>query len=200
MFYTYEKRYASKCNFSALLFATKIMLLYYACQRSFVAFLCLARQIQARKTVLKQKSRSTTIKFWMYYNFNYVHVNFQDMFYTYEKRYVSKCNFLASFCDQNYVVYYYGVRSLAIVAFLRLSKSSQKNCSEISKKAGLLPANFGVIYLQLYSCEFSGYVSHLGKKICIEMYFFRVSFCEQNVLLSCNFTFGTSITNQKIQF
>ena len=93
MFHTYENRYASKCNFSALLFATKIMLLYYACQRSFVAFLCLARQIQARKTVLKQKSRSTTIKFWMYYNFNYVHVNFQDMFYTYEKRYVSKCNF-----------------------------------------------------------------------------------------------------------
>ena len=38
------------------------------------------RQVQARKTVLKQKSRSSTTKFWMYYNFSYVPVNFEDMF------------------------------------------------------------------------------------------------------------------------
>ena len=77
------------------------------------------RQIQARKTVLKQKSRSSTTKFWMYYNFSYVHVNFDNMFYTYEKRYVSKCNFSSLyFCNQNCaVVCYYGERSL--VAFSR---------------------------------------------------------------------------------
>ena len=58
-------------------------------------------------------------------------------------------------------------------------------------------------------CELSGYVLHLGKEICIDMYFFRASSCEQNVLLyividgevlSCNFTFGRSVSNQKIQF
>ena len=55
----------------------------------------LTREIQARKTVLKRKSRSSTSKFWMKYNFIFVHAKFQDMFHTKEKSYASKCNFSA---------------------------------------------------------------------------------------------------------
>ena len=93
MFHTQEKSYASKCNFSAL-FSDQIVLYIYG-ERCLAVFSRRASQIQARKTVLKQKSRSSTSKFWMKYNFIFVHAKFQDMFHTQEKSYALKCNFSA---------------------------------------------------------------------------------------------------------
>ena len=79
------------------------------------------------ETVLK--SRSSTSKFWMYYNCSSVHVNFQDMFHTYEKRYASKCNFSALRFSTKFCCCI-----MASEAFTSGSTNSgQKNCFETKK-------------------------------------------------------------------
>ena len=93
----------------------------------------LTRQFRARKTVLKQKSRSSTSKFWMKYNFIFVHAKFQDMFHTQEKSYASKCNFSALCFPTKLCCIYMASNVLPCVFTPDTSISGQKNCFETKK-------------------------------------------------------------------
>ena len=93
----------------------------------------LARQIQARKTVLKQKSRSSTSKFWMKYNFIFVHAKFQDMFRTQEKSYASKCNFSALRFPTKLCCCIMASNVLPCIFTSGTSNSGEKNCFETKK-------------------------------------------------------------------